>query len=181
VIFCASSSRTYNISQITKISPDEPASTGTLLELCGCAVDILRHLSNDSLSKAVEPGLPPSLPIPAFSAKTTVLAASEVLETTLTYAVTQLAIWVEAAEHRDSPRQMELDDGGLNEVGEKRRRTSMGVSGLVRREEIAVELKTLLTSSKSVIEKARQQLKSDGQSIIWLLIGFLEKRVLVDT
>lgn len=143
-------------------------------------MDVLRHLSNDSLSKAVEPRLPPSLPIAAFSAKTTILAASEVLETTLTYAVTQLAIWVEAAEHRESPRQMEVDDGGHSEAGEKRRRTSIGVGGRVRREEIAVELKTLLTSSKAVVEKSRQQLKLESQSIIWLLIGFLEKRVFVD-
>lgn len=145
-------------------------------------MDILRHLSNDPPTKVVEPGLPPSLPIPAFSSKSTILAASQVLETTLTYAVTQMAIWVEAADHRESPRQMELDDGGHErDVGEKRRRTSLSVGGRVRRGEIAIELKGLLTRSKPVIDKCRQQLKSESQSIIWMLIGFLEKRVLVDT
>ena len=111
------------------------------------------------------------------------MAASQLLETTLTYAVTQVAIWVEAADHRESPRQMEFDDGGHErEVGEKRRRTSMGVGGRVRRGEIAVELKTLLMGSKPVIEKARQQLKLENEGgIILLLIAFLEKRVLADT
>lgn len=132
------------------------------------------------MEKAV---LPPSLPLPAFSAKATILAASQLLETTLTYAVTQIAIWVEAVDHRDSPRQMEFDDGGHErEVGEKRRHPSMSVGGRVRRGEIALELKTLLTGSKPVIEKAQQQLglRNEG-SIIVLLIAFLEKRVLVDT
>ncbi|KAF8467434.1 nucleoporin subcomplex protein binding to Pom34-domain-containing protein [Gautieria morchelliformis] len=165
---------------ITKISPGEPASTGTLLELGTCAMDILRHLSNDPLiAAAAKQTLSPLLPLPAFSAKATILAASQVLETTLTYAVTQVAIWVEAADHRESPRQLEFDDGGHErEVGEQRRRTSIG--GRVRRGEIAVDLKTLLTKSKPVIEKARQQLKLESESIILLLIGFLEKRVLVD-
>jgi nuclear pore complex protein Nup188 len=144
-------------------------------------MDILRHLSNDPLTAAtVKQALSPLL-LPAFSAKTTILVASQVLETTLTYAVTQLAIWMEAADHRESPRQLELDDGGHErEVGEQRRRTSMSVGERVRRGEIAVDLKSLLTMSKPVMEKARQQLKLESESIILLLIGFLEKRVLVD-
>jgi nuclear pore complex protein Nup188 len=121
------------------------------------------------------------LAIPAFSPRATILAASQTLETVLTYAVTQLAIWVEAADQRESPRQMELDEG-LHErdVGEKRRRTSVGMGGHVRRGEIAVDLKTLLTRSKPVVEKARQQLKLESEGMVLLLIGFLEKRVLVD-
>lgn len=112
----------------------------------------------------------------------TFLAASQTLETVLTYAVTQLAVWVEAANQRESPRQMELDEGlHEREVGEKRRRTSVGVGGRVRRGEVAVDLRTLLNRSRPVIEKARQQLRLESESLLVLLIRFLEKRVLAES
>ena len=121
-----------------------------------------------------------SLSIPAFSQRATILAASQTLETVLTYAVTQLAIWVEAKDRKGSPRQME-QDVGERESGEKRRRTSIGMSGRVRRGEIAVDLKTLLARSKPVVDKAGQQLMLESEGMMSLLIGFLEKRVLADS
>ncbi|KAF8589637.1 hypothetical protein K439DRAFT_1404885 [Ramaria rubella] len=165
---------------ITKIAPGEPASTGTLLELGTCSVDILDHLCGGP--HAILPGSPPSiLSLPSFSSQTTIAAASQVLETVLMYAVTQLAIYVEATQHRESPRPMELEDGGHErEVGEKRRRTSLGVGGRVRRGEIAADLKALLARSKPIIEKAKQRLKVESEDVVVLLLGFLEKRVLVD-
>lgn len=157
-----------------KISLGELASTGTLLELSTCAADILRHLANDSAT-TTSASSAALLSIPAFSRRVTIQAASQTLETVLTYAVTQLAVWLETKDQKGSPRQMELDDE--REVGEKRRRASIGVSGRVRRGEIVVDLKTLLTMSKPVVENARQQLKMESEGMIGLLLGFLERRV----
>ncbi|KIJ57226.1 hypothetical protein M422DRAFT_219126 [Sphaerobolus stellatus SS14] len=167
---------------ITKIAPGEPASTGTLLELGTCAVDILKHVSATVASSAEKPAvLSSSIPLPSFSARSTAIAASQVLETVLTYAVTQLALWVEIAEHhQEGGRGMDLDEGHEREGGEKRRRTSMGVGGRVRKEEMVEDLKSLLSTSRPVIEKAQQQLKLDSQGIVLLLIGFLEKRLALE-
>lgn len=99
------------------------------------------------------------------------------LETVLTYAVTQLALWVEVAEHRESGRVMDLDEGHEREGGEKRRRTSMGVGGRVRKEEIVEDLKALLTRSRPLIQQVQQQFNMQSQGMVSLLIGFLEKRL----
>ncbi|KAF8520761.1 nucleoporin subcomplex protein binding to Pom34-domain-containing protein [Hysterangium stoloniferum] len=166
---------------ITKIAPGEAASTGTLIELGSCAVDMLKYLADDpAMAKTTAATLPSSIALPSFSPRQTIFAASQLLETVLTYAVTQLAICLEGPDNRESPR-MEMDEVGYDRIAnENRRRTSIGVNGRVRRDELVVDLKALLTRSRPVVEKARQQLKMESRGMVSLLVGFLEKRELVD-
>lgn len=152
------------------------------MELGSCAADILKHFSHDPLSKTDKPSLPLSIALMPFSARSAITAASQVLETVLTYAVTQLAMWVETTGQHEGGRQMDIDESGHEREGDtKRRRASMSIGGRVRKGEIAGDLKVLLTQSKPLIEKAHQQLKLDSQEMVPLLSGFLEKRLVIDT
>lgn len=105
-------------------------------------------------------------------------AALQLLETTLVYGITQMALWVIGSEQHDNSRQMEMDDASHErDVNDKRRRTSVGVTNLARIEESTADLKALLTKAKPIMEKAAEQLHLERQSLVSSLTNFLERKI----
>lgn len=113
-----------------------------------------------------------------FSSKMSISAALQLLETTLVYGITQMALWVIGSEQHDNSRQMEMDDASHErDVNDKRRRTSVGVTNLARIEESTADLKALLTKAKPIMEKAAEQLHLERQSLVSSLTNFLERKI----
>lgn len=166
-------------SQITKVALGDTASIGSLLELGTYAVDVLKHLGSTPPASDEKPAIPSNLPLVPFSPKMTISAALQLLETTLVYGITQMAVCVVgSSDQHESSRQMEMDDGSHErDMNEKRRRPSAGVTNLARIEEAIVDLKGLLSKAKPVMDKAAEQLRLERYSLIGSLSNFLEKKV----
>jgi hypothetical protein len=85
----------------------EPASTGTLLELCNTALDLLRRLSVQPAGQALVPAGPRAEK--PLDVGDSIIAARRVLEATALYATTQLAMHV--------VRPADGDDAGVEVDG----------------------------------------------------------------
>lgn len=175
----------------------EPASLGTLFELGNCALDILRLLIDR----------PPGQTITPVAAKVTtgyekpldvreaVSATKQTLETVLTYALTQMAMWLSKPEFdakaggfggadmdtdEPLPEQKGLESlSGKERRGQRRATVSMadrlkrGMTG-----EMATDLQTLLEKTKPVIEKSQRLVGGDDIDIMGILSHFLKEHIL---
>ena len=175
----------------------EPASLGTLFELGNCTLDILRLLIDR----------PPGQTITPAAAKVTtgyekpldvreaVSATKQTLETVLTYAVTQMAMWLSKPEFdaksggvgsvdmdMDEPLQ---EQKGLEILGGKerrgQRRATVSMADRLRRGmtgEMATDLQTLLEKAKPVVEKGQKLVGGDDVDIMGILSHFLKDHIL---
>ncbi|KAF8338481.1 hypothetical protein F5887DRAFT_1238173 [Amanita rubescens] len=142
----------------SKVVSGEPASMGTLLELGNCTFDVLRDLVNRPAGQSI-------LPMEG------VLTARRNLETVLTYAVTQLAMWLLKPDFESSTmhgsESMTVDGGADDEKMDGKehrshaRPSSTSLAERVRRGmtgEIAADLQALITKAKPIIEKSERLL-----------------------
>lgn len=175
----------------------EPASLGTLFELGNCTLDILRLLIDR----------PPGQTITPVAAKATtgyekpldvreaVSATKQTLETVLTYAVTQMAMWLSKPEFdaksggtggadmdtdEPQPEQKALESlSGKERRGQRRATVSMadrlrrGMTG-----EMATDLQTLLEKTKPVMEKGQKLVGGDDVDIMGALLHFLKEHII---
>jgi nuclear pore complex protein Nup188 len=188
--------------QHSKVVLSEPASTGTLLELCNCALDVLRRLSaqpaaGQAITVAGPRGEKP------LDVEESVVAARRTLETAALFAVTQLALWaakpdadepltndmdadeMDAAERSftasSSPeRRLTLSSSRITSAPEPRKssvsaneRLRMGMTN-----EIAADLLSLLNKARPVLQKLDEGAK-DGKSVdlFRVLAFFLQEHV----
>ncbi|XP_006461023.1 hypothetical protein AGABI2DRAFT_221404 [Agaricus bisporus var. bisporus H97] len=182
----------------SKVVLGEPASLGTLLELGNCTLDLLRDLVNR----------PPNQSITTLAAKTapsaepldvrqSVITARRNLEGILTYAVTQLVMWLSKPEFGPSAtNEMEIEtDSSVTSMDvtvradtsllKDRTRTpsarAMTMAERLRRgmtSEMASDLKELLTKSKPIVAKSATIVGQDATDIIQVLINFLQDHVI---
>ncbi|PFH50408.1 hypothetical protein AMATHDRAFT_40867 [Amanita thiersii Skay4041] len=115
----------------SKVVPGEPASMGTLLELGNCTLDVLRDLVNRPAGQSLLPisATPPKPSDPCLNVRQGVLTARRNLESILTYAVTQLAMWLLKPEFEPSlvpgagesmgALDVGMDDAGVQVGGER--------------------------------------------------------------
>jgi nuclear pore complex protein Nup188 len=88
----------------------EPASTGTLLELCNTSLDLLRRLSAQPAGQALVPAGPRGET--PLAVADSAAACRSALEASAMYAATQLALWAAkpADGERDDPGDMDADE-----------------------------------------------------------------------
>jgi nuclear pore complex protein Nup188 len=176
----------------------EPASLGTLLELGNCTLDILRLLINR----------PPGQTITPVAAKATtgyekpldvreaVSATKQTLETVLTYALTQMVMWLSKPEFDAKSgggignADMDMDEPlpeqkGLESLSGKerrgQRRATVSMADRLRRGmtgEMATDLQTLLDKAKPVMEQGQKLVGGDDVDIMSILSYFLKEHVL---
>lgn len=175
----------------------EPASLGTLFELGNCTLDILRLLIDRPPGQTITPAAAKATtgyekPLDVQEA---VSATKQTLETVLTYAVTQMAMWLSKPEFdaksggvgiadmdtdEPLPEQKSLESlSGKERRGQRRATVSMadrlrrGMTG-----EMATDLQTLLEKTKPVMEKAQKLVGGDDVDIMDILSHFLKEHVL---
>ena len=175
----------------------EPASLGTLFELGNCTLDILRLLIDRPPGQAITPMAPKATtgyekPLDVLEA---VLATKQTLETVLTYALTQMAMWLSKPEFdaksggfgsadmdtdEPLPEQKGLESlSGKERRGQRRATVSMadrlrrGMTG-----EMATDLQTLLEKTKPIIEKGQKLVGGDDVDIMGILSHFLKEHIL---
>ena len=171
---------------------------GTLLELGNCTLDVLRDLVNRPAGQSILPieAMPTRSSDPELDVRQGVLTARRSLETVLTYAVTQLAMWLLKPDFESSTihgsESMTADWGADDEKtdGKEHRshaRPSTSLAERVRRGmtgEIAADLQALITKAKPIIEKSDSSLdpsgKAKGVNLTDVLGRFLQERVIVD-
>ncbi|KAF8632804.1 hypothetical protein AX15_001669 [Amanita polypyramis BW_CC] len=181
----------------SKVVPGEPASMGTLLELGNCTLDVLRDLVNRPARQSILPAgtIPTRLSDPGLDVRQGVLTARRNLETVLTYAVTQLIMWLVKPDFEPSSDSMTLDgedermDGKEQNQHQQHRshgRSSASLAERVRRGmtgEVAADLQALITKAKPIIEKSDDVLDSGGNAksvdLTDVLGKFLQERVVV--
>ncbi|KAK2459938.1 hypothetical protein APHAL10511_008023 [Amanita phalloides] len=178
----------------SKVVPGEPASMGTLLELGNCTIDVLRDLVNRPAGQSIVPvgTVPPRSSDTGLDVRQGVLTARRNLETMLTYAVTQLAMWLLKPDFEpivSSGESMALDGGVEDEriEGKEHRlhaRPSASLAERVRRGmtgEIAADLQALITKAKPIIEKSDGALDPSGKvksvDLTDVLAKFLQERM----
>lgn len=175
----------------------EPASLGTLFELGNCTLDILRLLIDRPPGQAITPmaakattGYEKPLDV-----REAVSATKQTLETVLTYALTQMAMWLSKPEFdaksggfggadmdTDEPPQ---EQKGLESLSGKerrgQRRATVSMADRLRRGmtgEMATDLQTLLEKTKPVIEKGQKLVGGDDVDIMDILSHFLKEHIL---
>ncbi|KIL58978.1 hypothetical protein M378DRAFT_85691 [Amanita muscaria Koide BX008] len=180
----------------SKVVPSEPASIGTLLELGNCTLDVLRDLVNRPAGQSILPvgALPTRTTDPGLDVEKGVYTARRNLETALTYAVTQLAMWLRKPDFEPST----ISGGGgegMDGVAEDERmdgkdlhRSHSRTTSLAERVrrgmtgEIATDLQTLITKAKPILEKADVMSNvQEGRSVdlMDVLSKFLQERVMI--
>jgi nuclear pore complex protein Nup188 len=171
----------------------EPASVGTLLELCNCAVDLLRRLSaQPSTGQALVPAGPTGEK--PLDVGDSITAARHTLETAALYAVTQLALWTakpDLDEHMhgdvDADDGEALDKSTSDRLGlsawkpgssPEARKSSMSTSDRLRRGmtgEIATDFMSMLKKARPLLLKL-----DDGKKnvdLVGVLAEFLQQHV----
>ncbi len=132
---------------------------------------------------------------PGLDVRQGVLTARRNLETVLTYAVTQLAMWLLKPDFESSTihgsESMTVDGGADDEKmdGKEHRshaRASTSLAERVRRGmtgEIAADLQALITKAKPIIEKSDSSLdpsgKAKGVNLTDVLGRFLQERIMI--
>ena len=170
---------------------------GTLLELGNCTLDVLRDLVNRPAGQSILPvGMIPMRSNDlGLDIRQGVLTARRSLEMALTYAVTQLAMWLLKPDFEPSATvsgggdSMTLDGEDERMDGKEHRshaRPSASLAERVRRGmtgELAADLQALITKAKPIIEKSDGVLdpsgKGKGVDLTDVLGKFLLERVIV--
>jgi len=166
-----------------KVSLNEPASIGTLLELGGWAIDIARHLSSKTGSNTLpKASLLPSLSLAPFEQNLTLNAAQQAVEATLVYATTQLSLWLCTPGFKsiDSTPSPSRNDDGM-EWDQRGSRISPGqVDDRLKREvrDLATDLQVLVARAKEVFTKAPADDKGTASILFEVLIGFGHAKLL---
>lgn len=167
----------------------EPASLGTLLELCNCALDVLRRLSAlPAAGQALTPAGPRGEK--ALDVRESIGAARRTLEAGALYAVAQLAMWVARPELEPSagapPAEMDMDEydgpaelGGGSGGGARKAAASLadrlrrGMTG-----EMAADLLAMLNKARPVLAKAQELMgEKDEADFARVLATFVQEHV----
>lgn len=176
----------------------EPASLGTLLELGNCTLDILRDLVNHTPSQSMTTLTVKTVPsTEPLDVRQSVITARRNLEGILTYAVTQLVMWLSKPEFEPpvtNEIEIEADSGvaSMDVTGrpdhsllKDRTRTpsarAMTMAERLRRgmtSEMASDLKELLSKSKPIVAKSTAIVGGGSTDIIQVLINFLQDHVI---
>lgn len=169
---------------------------GTLLELGNCTLDVLRDLVNRPSGQSILPmtAVPTRSSEPGLDVRQGVLTSRRNLETMLTYAVTQLAMWLLKPDFESStiPGSESMTIDGIAEDekmdGKEHRshaRPSASLAERVRRGmtgEIAADLQALITKAKPIIEKSESTLDPSGKgknvNLTDVLGRFLQERII---
>ncbi|KDQ15482.1 hypothetical protein BOTBODRAFT_158346 [Botryobasidium botryosum FD-172 SS1] len=162
-----------------KVSLNEPASIGTLLELGGWAIDIARHLTAktgpNALPKAL---LLPSLTLLPFEQKMTLNAAQQTVEATLVYATTQLSLWLSTPGFQSSAPS---PSPGRAEEGMDWDQRAGRVDDRLKREvrDLATDLQVLMARAKEVFAKTSADDENGTTLVLFeVLIGFGHAKLL---
>ncbi|KAF9498863.1 hypothetical protein BDN71DRAFT_1384838 [Pleurotus eryngii] len=159
----------------SKIVLGEPASLGTLLELGNSTLDILRELTGRPAGESL-------MRTPSGSDSLNVREGVETarynLEGILTYAITQLAMWLCKPEFDGGAG----DTDGEEQMMDERRppRPSASLAGRLRRGmtvEMAADLQSLLTKTQPMIAKSDTVLGKGRIDMIGILSNFLRERI----
>ncbi|KAL0066596.1 hypothetical protein AAF712_006400 [Marasmius tenuissimus] len=170
----------------SKVVLGEIASIGTLLELGNASLDMLRNLSS----------LPPGQSILPANIKTStqldvkqgVTVTRRNLEGVLTYAVTQLVMWLSKPDLDAGSADMDTDeaDAQKSEASKERRaaRPSLTLGDRMRRGmtgEMAADVQSLINKAKPVVTKSDTILGAGWIDITPILSTFLQERVIAPT
>ena len=181
--------------QHSKVVLGEPASLGTLLELCNCALDVLRRLSAlPAAGQALTPAGPRGEK--ALDVRESIGAARRTLEAGALYAVAQLAMWVARPELEPGaggpPAEMDTDEydgpaelggggggGGGGSGGARKAAASLadrlrrGMTG-----EMAADLLAMLNKARPVLAKAQELMgEKDESDFARVLATFVQEHV----
>lgn len=181
--------------QHSKVSVNEPASMGTLLELGNCAFDILRYLVHEEKASLPNPAskldskeksntLAPSS---SFNRKPYMISARYVLETVLMYTTTQLAMWL-IKHDNESGGDVELEDatqlietgGGDKDRERNQRKKSTTLADRLRRGmtgELTTDLQALLAKAQPVMLLSGEVLGGKQEDLTPVLLEFVDKRI----
>ncbi|KAL0577277.1 hypothetical protein V5O48_004705 [Marasmius crinis-equi] len=171
----------------SKVVLGEPASIGTLLELGNASLDMLRNLSNLPAGQSI---IPVNRAGAQLSVKQGVTVTRRNLEGVLTYAVTQLVMWLSKPDLDVTSADMETDETSMDlqksEAPKERRgaRPSITLGDRMRRGmtgEMAADVQSLLNKAKPVITKSDSILGAGWVDITLILSTFLQERVIAPT
>lgn len=176
----------------------EPASLGTLLELGNCTLDVLRDLVNRPPAQSITTVFVQTTPsAEPLDVRRSVITARRNLEGILTYAVTQLVMWLSKPEFEPSTTteaEIELDSNAMamdatgrpdaSSFKERTRgtsaRTPLTMAERLRRgmtSEMASDLKELLNKTKPIFAKSVTIVGKDSTDIVQVLINFLQDHI----
>lgn len=175
----------------------EPASLGTLLELGNCTLDVLRDLVNLTPNQSMTTlTVKTVLHTEPLDVRQSVITARRNLEGILTYAVTQLVMWLSKPEFEPpATNEMEIEpDSSVAPIDvngrpdhsllKDRTRTPsarMTMAERLRRgmtSEMASDLKELLNKSKLIVAKSTAIVGEDSTDILQVLTNFLQDHVI---
>jgi len=175
----------------------EPASLGTLFELGNCTLDILRLLIDRPPGQTITPAAAKATTgyEKPLDVREAVSATKQTLEAVLTYAVTQMTMWLSKPEFdakSGAVGSVDMDveeplpeQKGLESLSGKERRSqrraTVSMADRLRRGmtgEMATDLQTLLEKTKPVMEKAQKVVGGDDVEIMGVLSHFLKEHVL---
>ncbi|KAF8318134.1 hypothetical protein DL93DRAFT_430891 [Clavulina sp. PMI_390] len=192
------------ISPSSKVSPDEAATLGTLLELGNWAVQLVVHLlktrstaptpvalTPSSLASSSPTTIPSPLLIPPFDRRASMQAARIAIESLMVYSAFQLARWVEK-ERQDTAVDAlpiaptdERIDGSLgastSASASRRGRGSLPLlhtSALSAVQDQAAELNILASRAKDVLGKLVEDNGESSVILLDILIGFTSAKLL---
>lgn len=175
----------------------EPASLGTLLELGNCTLDVLRDLVNRPPNQSITTTAFPTIPVTEpLDVRRSVITARRNLEGILTYAATQLVMWLSKPEFEPSTSpdmDIEVDssvlamdvgrpDTSLKERARGPARTAQPVAMAERlrrgmTSEMASDLKALLNKAKPIVAKSVAIVGKESVDIMQVLVNFLQDHI----
>ncbi|KAF8324583.1 uncharacterized protein EI90DRAFT_2934390 [Cantharellus anzutake] len=168
----------------SKISPDEPATVGTLVELGNWVVQLLSHLLKrpsspiSVISSAVD--------IAPFDRSTTVKSLASLIEKLMVYATTQLSRWLERDLTTDSDAGIltqtngreDMDTTGTPKGTRGGRITLIHAQVQSAVQDQARDLSLLATRAKEVLGKMASDDEGSALILLEILIGFTSAKLL---
>ncbi|ESK96206.1 hypothetical protein Moror_7196 [Moniliophthora roreri MCA 2997] len=174
----------------SKIVLGETASIGTLLELGNSTLDVLRNLCNLPAGQSMIQAQSMAENKSTLDVRQGVMVTRGHLEGVLTYAVTQLAMWLSKPDFDAPSADMETDEQSMDvqktDLSKDRRapRSSMALGERMRRGmtgEMAADIQSLLNKAKPVITKSDSILGIGWTDITPILSTFLQDRIISAT
>jgi nuclear pore complex protein Nup188 len=167
------------------VVPDEPASIGTLVELSGTACDLLTGLLGRPAGQSLGTTGAATSDVSSFEPLTIrdgVIATRDTLELALTYASTQLAMWVLKPEFDEPEAGNDMDLEDESQGSTRRQKQSNTAAGRLRSGmagAMATDLEDIMRrKAKDLLKRSEAVVGKEVIDLTQILSRFLGERIL---